>query len=168
MLPPFQRLRAERARAPVPIEYDGLPHDIVGVSPEGELLLRDQRAMHRDMRIECFTGRPAILDGIFSRVISLEAMTSPSDAILILKLVDPRNTARTRTLTGTKATRVRFPSAEGEHKLGPVKHGIVRMAPLASEAKVRMPSSLVNDLRLGYLAVSSKARIPLKSATAAD
>ncbi|KAH6967775.1 hypothetical protein BKA56DRAFT_597165 [Ilyonectria sp. MPI-CAGE-AT-0026] len=139
MLPPFQRLRTERVRAPEPVEYDGLPHDIVGVSPEGQLLLRDQRAMHRDMRIECFTGRPAILDGIFWRVISLEAMTSPSDAILILKLADPRNTARIRTLTGTKATRVRFPSAEGEHKLGPVKHGIVRMAPLASEAKVRMP-----------------------------
>lgn len=138
MLPPFQQLRAERARAPVPVEYDGLPHDIVGVSPEGELLLRDQRAMHRDMRIECFTGRPAILDGIFWRVVSLEAITGPSDAILVLKLVDPRNTARTRTLTGTKTTRVRFPSAEGEHKLGPVKHGIVRMAPLASDVKVRM------------------------------
>ncbi|KAF7544676.1 hypothetical protein G7Z17_g9762 [Cylindrodendrum hubeiense] len=133
MLPPYARSREERARVPEPVDYGGRPHDVIGVGPESDLLLRDQCAMHRDMRIECFTGGPAMLDGVCWRVISLEAVTGPSDAVL--KLVDP-HTAKTRTITGAKTRRVKFPSAKGEHKLGPVKHGIIRMEPVASQATV--------------------------------
>ncbi|RFU82158.1 long-chain-fatty-acid-- ligase [Trichoderma arundinaceum] len=138
MLPSYVRLRDERARPPRPITYKGRLHDIMGMSPEGHLLLRDQRMVHRDVRVEYFTGRLALLDGIVWRVVSLFVVNALLNEIS-LHLVDPCNQLATLTVAGVDLRRVRFPGADGEYTLGPVKHGIVRLAPTKSRTEIRVP-----------------------------
>lgn len=137
ILPLYARLRKERARVPTPVELDGQLYDVMGVSPERELVLRDQRAVHQDMRIEQFAGRPAILDGRRWRVVSLEAAPDLPDTTL--KLINPRDPPSLFTVANTDMTRVQFPSTHGIHTLGPMKHGIVRMASMAPRAAIRVP-----------------------------
>lgn len=137
ILPLHARLRKERARAPKPVKLDGQLYNIMGVSPEKELVLRDQRAVHQDMRIEQFAGRPAILDGRRWRVVSLEAAPDLPDTTL--KLINPRDPPSLFTVASTDMTRVQFPSEHGIHTLGPLKHGIVRMASMTPQTEIRVP-----------------------------
>lgn len=141
MLPLHARLRNERARPPAPVELHGRLYDIMGVSPEAELLLRDELAIHQDVRIENFAGCTAILDGARWRVASLEATGSPLNTSLRLQLEDPSHPWRTLTITSGHGAMgsVLFPGARGEHTLGSVKHGIVRMAPATARAEIRAP-----------------------------
>ncbi|KAH8429270.1 uncharacterized protein LDX57_006937 [Aspergillus melleus] len=137
ILPLHARLRKERARVPTPVQLDGKLYDVMGVSPENALVLRDQRAVHQDMRIEEFAGRPAILDGIRWRVVSLEVAPNMFDTTL--QLVDPRDPPSMVTVAGADLTHVQFPSENGLHMLGPLKHGIIRMASMIPRTEVRRP-----------------------------
>ncbi|KAF4966910.1 hypothetical protein FSARC_5474 [Fusarium sarcochroum] len=142
--PKYARSRCERARAPAPILHDGHVYDLVGVKSHHELVLRDQCALHLDIRIECFPGRIAILDGSTWQVDFLEAIPDPLDFTK-----PPRRVLHLKrwTSTGQISTaidepdnlRVVFPSSKGKHRLGPIKHGIVRMIPMASRQKVLKP-----------------------------
>ncbi|KAF5597660.1 long-chain-fatty-acid ligase [Fusarium pseudocircinatum] len=97
-----------------------------------------------DIRIECFPGRAAVLDGVQWQVDYLEAIPDPLGLIkpprLILHLM--RWTIRGQvhhSINEPDNLRVIFPSSRGEHTLGPIKHGIVRMRPLASRQRVHEP-----------------------------
>ncbi|KAF9205022.1 hypothetical protein BGZ49_004568 [Haplosporangium sp. Z 27] len=137
MLPPYALLREERAQPPKPIKYNDRLYDVMGVSSKGELILRDQQAVHQDVRVEHFTGRPVMLDGMCWRAVSLEVTTGPLDATL--RLVHLRNPLHTLTVTGAEIMRVQFPSINGNHTLGRVKHGIVRLVPVVPQTKRRIP-----------------------------
>lgn len=137
ILPLYARSRRERARPPEPVEVDGQFYDVMGVSLERELVLRDVRAVHQDIRIEHFAGRPVMLDGVRWRVVSLN--TTPDLQTAILQLINPHDPLSKFTAPEADIARLQFLSANGEHKLGRVKHGIVRMAPVASRAEIRVP-----------------------------
>ncbi|KAJ5081236.1 hypothetical protein N7456_013474 [Penicillium angulare] len=137
ILPLYTRSRNERARVPKPIEAGGRLYDVMGVSDEHELVLRDQRAIHQDMRIEQFFGQPVMLDGARWRVVSLD--TTPDLLETTLQLIKPNDPSSKCTVASTDITRVQFPSVNGDHTLGPIKHGIVRMAPVASRAEIKIP-----------------------------
>ncbi|KAF4338988.1 long-chain-fatty-acid ligase [Fusarium beomiforme] len=142
--PVYARSRCERVRAPAPIEHNGHVYDLVGVSSHHQLMLRDQCALHLDIRIECFSGRAAILDGVPWQVDYLEAIPNPLDftkpprRVLHLK----RSTSKGQILKAIEEPdnlRVIFPGSKGKHTLGPIKHGIVRMIPMASRRRVHKP-----------------------------
>ncbi|KAJ4256080.1 hypothetical protein NW762_009156 [Fusarium torreyae] len=142
--PVYARSRCERARAPAPIPHDGNAYDLVGVRSYDELVLRDQCALHLDIRIECFPGRVAIIDGVTWQVDSLEAILDPLDftkpARRVLHLKRGTSTGQiSKTLDEPDNLRAIFPSSKGEHRLGPIKHGIVRMIPTASRRRVLKP-----------------------------
>ncbi|KAF9283090.1 hypothetical protein BGZ68_005576 [Mortierella alpina] len=137
MLPPYAVLREKRAQPPKPVKYNSRLFDVMGLSLKGELLLRDQQAVHQDVRVEHFAGRPVLLDGVRWRAVSLEAITGPSDATL--HLVHLYNPLHKLTVTGASIMRVQFLSVNGNHILGKVKHGIVRLVPVASQAERRIP-----------------------------
>lgn len=138
ILPLHARLRKERARPPTPVKRGGRLYDVMGVSPSNALLLRDQRAVHKDMRIEEFTGRPAILDGVPWRVVSLEAAPDMLDTTL--QLINPRDPPSRFTVASADLTRVLFPGENGLlHVLGPLKHGIIRMASMIPRTEMRVP-----------------------------
>ena len=102
----------------------------MGMTLQHELLLQDACVMHCDVRLEDFAGRLAFLDGVRWRVVSLDAKattTLPLEMIPILRLTDPKHMAPTVVVSQGDLKRVRFPSADGEHKLGPIKHGIMRL-----------------------------------------
>lgn len=141
ILPLHARLRRERARPPAPVQLDGNLYDVMGVSPSNELLLRDQRAVHQDMRIEQFAGRPAILDGVPWRVVSLEAAPDMHMLDTTLQLINPRDPPSRFTVASADLTRVLFPSENGLHVLGPLKHGIIRMESMVPRTEKRMPLS---------------------------
>ncbi|KAM0547207.1 hypothetical protein ACHAPJ_010467 [Fusarium lateritium] len=142
--PVYARSRCQRARAPTPILHDGHVYDLVGVKSYHELVLRDQCALHLDIRIESFPGRTAILDGVTWHVDFLEAILDPLDFTK-----PPRRVLHLKRCTSTgkinKAIkepdnlRAVFPSSKSEHRLGPIKHGIVRMIPTASRRRVLKP-----------------------------
>ncbi|KAF9536602.1 hypothetical protein EC957_010320 [Mortierella hygrophila] len=132
MLPPYALLRAKRAQPPKPVKYNDRLYDVMGMSLKGELVLRDQQAVHQDVRVEHFAGQPVMLDGVRWRAISLEAITGPLDATLQLEHL--RNPLHTLTVTGANIMRVQFPSVNGNHTLGEVKHGIVRL----TERRIRL------------------------------
>ncbi|KAL4931105.1 uncharacterized protein BDV17DRAFT_280370 [Aspergillus undulatus] len=127
ILPPQARLRREQACVPKPV-----------ASVENELVLRDQRAVHQDMRIEHFAGRPVILDGVLWRVISLEA--TPDLQATALKLINPRDGPQSMFIVASSdAARAQFPSENGLHTLGVLKHGIVRMTSMTPRTEIRIP-----------------------------
>lgn len=136
ILPLYARSRSERARLPKPVEVGGRFYDVMGVSQEHDLVLRDQHAVHQDMRIEQFAGRPVMLDGVRWRVVSLD--TTPDLLETTLQLTNPRDPSSKFTVASADITRVEFPSTNGEHTLGPIKHGIVRMAPVTSRNEVKI------------------------------
>ncbi|KAM0317979.1 hypothetical protein ACHAPQ_010817 [Fusarium lateritium] len=142
--PVYARSRSERARAPAPIEHDGRIYDLVGVNSYKELILRDQCALHLDIRIECFPGRVAILDGVTWKVDHLEAVidpldfTKPPSRVLHLKRWS-KKVQLYQIINEPDNLRAIFPSSRGEHRLGPIKHGIVRMIPTASRQRVHKP-----------------------------
>lgn len=142
--PIYARSRCQRSRPPKPIEHNGNFFNLVGVNSCRELVLRDQRALHLDVRIECFPDRFVMFEGVEWQVDQLEAIphlldfTKPPRLLLHLKR---------RTYTGEVRVqvdepdnlRVTFPSSKGEHTLGPIKHGIVRMFSMASRRRVLAP-----------------------------
>ncbi|KAF5636751.1 long-chain-fatty-acid ligase [Fusarium tjaetaba] len=140
----YVRTRSERARAPTPIEYNEHVYDLVGVNAHHQLVLRDQRALHMDIRIECFPGRAAVIDGVQWQVDYLEAIADPLDfavpprLILHLRRWTPKGQIH-QSVNEPDNLRVIFPGSRGEHTLGPIKHGIVRMLPLASRRRVHKP-----------------------------
>ena len=142
ILPHYMRLREKWARVPTPFEHGGLLFDIMGCSSQGELLLRDQRAIHQDVRIESFAGRPVILDGKCWRVMSVEVLPGlkPVEAMVTatFQLVDARDHSNKMTVAEVSLPRLRFPSVNGEYKIGLVKHGIMRMRSLTSRVKTRL------------------------------
>jgi hypothetical protein len=97
-----------------------------------------------DVRIECFHGRAAVLDGVQWQVDYLEAIPDPLDftvpprLILHLRRLTPEGQIR-QSINEPDNLRVIFPGSRGEHTLGPIKHGIVRMLPLASRRRVQKP-----------------------------
>jgi hypothetical protein len=56
-----------------------------------------------------------------------------------LQSINPHDPLSKFTAPEADIARLQFPSANGEHTLGRVKHGIVRMAPVASRAEIRVP-----------------------------
>lgn len=136
ILPLYARSRNERARLPKPVEMAGRLYDVMGVSEEHELILRDQHAVHQDMRIEQFAGRPVMLDGVRWRVVSLD--TTPDLLETTLQLINPHDPSSKFTVASADITRVQFPGTSGEHTLGPIKHGIVRMAPVTSRNETKV------------------------------
>ncbi|KAJ5142520.1 uncharacterized protein N7515_001307 [Penicillium bovifimosum] len=137
ILPLYARSRKERARVPEPVEVDGKFYDVMGVSSGHELILRDQRAVHEDIRIEQFAGRPVMFDGVCCRVVSLH--TTPDLQESTLQLINPRDPSSKVTVLNADIARLRFPGANGDHTLGRIKHGIVRMAPVVSRTKIKVP-----------------------------
>ncbi|RGP79566.1 long-chain-fatty-acid ligase [Fusarium longipes] len=142
--PLYARSRYERSRPPKPIEHNGSPHVLVGVNSSRQLVLRDQSALHLDIRIECFAERVVVFDGITWRVDHLAALPDPLDftkpprRVLHLKRWTSLGEIRAD-IDEPDNLRAIFPSSEGEHTLGPVKHGIVRMIPTASRRRVLKP-----------------------------
>lgn len=142
--PVYARSRSERARAPTPIEHNGHIYDLVGVNSHQQLILRDQCALHLDIRIECFAGRAAILDGVTWQVDYLEAIPDPLDftrpprLVLHLKRWTGKVQIR-KAIDEPDNLRAIFPGSRGKHTLGPIKHGIVRMIPTASRQRIHKP-----------------------------
>ncbi|RGP71967.1 long-chain-fatty-acid-- ligase [Fusarium sporotrichioides] len=142
--PVYARSRCERSRPPKSIEHDGSAFSLVGVNSCRELVLRDQRALHLDVRIECFPERVVVFDGIVWQVDRLEAIPHPLDFTK-----PPRRMLHLKRWTSSGEVRaevdepdnlsVVFPSSKGEHTLGPIKHGIVRMISTASRRRVLKP-----------------------------
>ncbi|CAJ0554820.1 Ff.00g133330.m01.CDS01 [Fusarium sp. VM40] len=142
--PVYARSRSERARAPAPIEHNGRVYDLVGVSSYHELFLRDQCALHLDIRIECFPGRVATFDDVVWQVDHLEAIVDPLDFTKppsrVLHLTRYSNKIQIHKVVNEPDNlQAIFPSPKGEHTLGPIKHGIVRMIPTASRQRVHKP-----------------------------
>ncbi|KAJ6161231.1 hypothetical protein N7470_004627 [Penicillium chermesinum] len=137
ILPLHARLRKERARVPLPVELDGQFYDVMGVSPENQLILRDQRAVHKDVRVEQLEGRLAILDGFKWRVVSVEATPDLLDTTL--KLINPGDPPTMFTVANADMARVQFPSDGVVHTLGPLKHGIVRMGSTVPRTEIQIP-----------------------------
>jgi phosphatidylserine/phosphatidylglycerophosphate/cardiolipin synthase-like enzyme len=139
--PVYARSRSERARAPTPIEHNGHIYDLVGVNSRQQLILRDQCALHLDIRIECFAGRAVILDGVPWQVDYLEAIpdlldfTNPPRRILHLKRWTTKGQIH-KAINEPDNLQAIFPGSRGKHTLGPIKHGIVRMLPMASRQRV--------------------------------
>ncbi|KAM0235129.1 hypothetical protein ACHAPO_005924 [Fusarium lateritium] len=142
--PIYARSRCERSRPPKPIEHNGSAYNLVGVNSCRELVLRDQRALHLDIRIECFPERVVVFDGIAWQVDRLEAIPHPLDftrqpsRILHLKRYTSSGEERAE-VDEPDNLRVVFPSSKGEHTLGPIKHGIVRMISTASRRRIVKP-----------------------------
>ncbi|KAF6513474.1 hypothetical protein HZS61_006799 [Fusarium oxysporum f. sp. conglutinans] len=142
--PVYARSRRERARAPTPIEHDGHIYDLVGVNSHQQLILRDQCALHLDIRIECFAGRAAIWDGVPWQVDYLEAIpdplnfTKPPRRVLHLKRWTEKGQIQ-KVIDEPDNLRAIFPGSRGKHMLGPIKHGIVRMIPTASRQRIQKP-----------------------------
>lgn len=144
--PVYARSRYERSRPPKPIEHNSHIYDLVGVNSYHELVLRDQCALHLDVRIECLADRAVVLDGIRWQVDRLEAIPNPLDFTK-----PPRKVLHLKRWIGSKQLHLKaaepenlgaiFPSSKGEHMLGPIKHGIVRMVPTASRQRVLKPLS---------------------------
>ncbi|KAI3580262.1 hypothetical protein IWW34DRAFT_804884 [Fusarium oxysporum f. sp. albedinis] len=142
--PVYARSRRERARAPTPIEHDGHIYDLVGVNSHRQLILRDQCALHLDIRIECFAGRAAIWDDVPWQVDYLEAIpdplnfTKPPRRVLHLKRWTEKGQIQ-KAIDEPDNLRAIFPGSRGKHILGPIKHGIVRMIPTASRQRIQKP-----------------------------
>jgi hypothetical protein len=119
------------------VEVDGQFYDVMGASLEHELVLRGVRAVHQGIHIEHFAGRPVMLDGVRWRVVSLNTTSDSQTATL--QSINPHDPLSKFTAPEADIARLQFPSANGEHTLGRVKHGIVRMAPVASRAEIRVP-----------------------------
>ncbi|RBQ91514.1 hypothetical protein FVER53263_10891 [Fusarium verticillioides] len=97
-----------------------------------------------DVRIECFPGRAAVLDGVQWQVDYLEAIQDPLDFTIPPRLILHLRRGTTKgqiyqSVNEPDNLRVIFPGSRGEHTLGPTKHGIVRMLPLASRQRVHKP-----------------------------
>ncbi|KAM0351038.1 hypothetical protein ACHAPU_002819 [Fusarium lateritium] len=142
--PVYARSRSERARAPTPIEHDGHIYDLLGVNSHKELILRDQCALHLDIRIESFPGRVVLLDGLTWQVDQLEAIPDPLDFTKPLARVLhvkrwANSTQIHKAIAEPDNLEAIFPSSKGKHTLGPIKHGIVRMIPTASRQRVLKP-----------------------------
>ncbi|KAM0394761.1 hypothetical protein ACHAPZ_009499 [Fusarium culmorum] len=142
--PIYARSRRQRSRPPKHIEHNGNAFNLVGVNSCRELVLRDQRSLHLDVRIECFAERLVVFDGVTWQVDQLEAIPYPLDFVkpprLMLRLKKWTCSDEVRTeVDEPDNLRVIFPSSKGEHTLGPIKHGIVRMIPTASRRRVVKP-----------------------------
>ncbi|PNP83838.1 hypothetical protein FNYG_02526 [Fusarium nygamai] len=101
-------------------------------------------ALHMDIRIECFPGRAAVLDGVQWQVDYLEAIPDRLDFSIPPRLILHlrRGTIKGQihqSISEPDNLRVVFLGSRGEHTLGPIKHGIVRMLPLASRQRVHKP-----------------------------
>ncbi|KAF5564264.1 hypothetical protein FNAPI_2257 [Fusarium napiforme] len=142
--PDYVSSRSERARPPKPIEHNGHVYDLVSVKAHHQIVLRDQCALHMDVRIECFPGRAAVLDGVQWQVDYLETIPDPLDFAVPPRLILHLRRWTTKgqihqSINEPDNLRVIFPGSRGEHTLGPIKHGIVRMLPLASRRRVHKP-----------------------------
>lgn len=137
----YQQSRDRRARPPTPVEYHGRPHDVMGVSPNGQLVLRDQSVIHQDVRLEDFAGRSAMLDGICSRIVSLEAVPGPHspELVPILRLQDLEDELCTWIVLQANMSRVRLLEPGCEYKLGHIKHGIMRLISTSPRSEKRTP-----------------------------
>ncbi|KAF5685306.1 long-chain-fatty-acid ligase [Fusarium denticulatum] len=85
-----------------------------------------------------------MLDGVQWQVDYLEAIPDPLDFTIRPRLTLhltrwTRKGQMRQSINEPDNHRVIFPSARGEHTLGPSKHGIVRMLPLASRRRVYKP-----------------------------
>ncbi|KAL5589741.1 hypothetical protein FOVSG1_011608 [Fusarium oxysporum f. sp. vasinfectum] len=115
-----------------------------GVNSHQQLILRDQCALHLDIRIECFAGRAAIWDGVPWQVDYLEAIpdplnfTKPPRRVLHLKRWTEKGQIQ-KAIDEPDNLRAIFPGSRGKHMLGPIKHGIVRMIPTASRQRIQKP-----------------------------
>ncbi|KAH7147708.1 hypothetical protein DER46DRAFT_629770 [Fusarium sp. MPI-SDFR-AT-0072] len=133
--PVYARSRSERARAPTPIQHNGHIYDLIGVNSHQQLILRDQCALHLDIRIECFAGRAVILDGEPWQVDYLEAIPDPLDftkpprRVLHLKRWTEKGQIQ-KAIDEPDNLRAIFPGSRGKHTLGPIKHGIRIQKPL--------------------------------------
>lgn len=153
MLPIHVRERKERARPPRPVEHEGRLHDVMGASADGkDLLLRDTRAIHQDMRIEAAAGHLVTLNNECWHVLSLEAIAALPWTNPVITLVIENGSGTRMIVSPADMKRVRFPSANGEHKLGPVKHGIMRMESVISrdlsQSRMQMQLGLKFEARL--------------------
>jgi hypothetical protein len=135
---PYHALPRElRAQPPAPILHDGVPHDVMGVSPDGQLRLRDARAPQRDVRIESLPGREVDYRGERWQIGEVSMSSDASHAKIELR--DPRDPGRRITVTDDVA-HVELVDADGQRfQLGGERHGIVRMSSLASRAVVERP-----------------------------
>lgn len=154
MLPIYVRERKDRARDPRPVEHAGRLHDIMGVSPDmKDLVLRDTHAIQQDVRIETFTGRLVTLNNKCWRVVSLEATAGlPWVDSVITMVLENSESGMVTTVSPTDMKHVRILSANGEHRLGLVKHGIMRMEPVVPRvtSRIRLQPGLRFEARLWH------------------
>lgn len=137
MLPPYKRPRDERRRPPKPMFYKGKMYDVMGGNDQGQLVLRDERAIHRDVRVEKLAGSKVIFDNVRWKVARIEVTSGPVDAVL--HLVDAEDRSRTLIVTGSDVMRVQFLGVRGRHVLGQARHDIIRMQPVVSNDTIRIP-----------------------------
>lgn len=105
--------------------------------------MRDRLAIQRDVRVEGFVDRPVMLDSVRWNVASLQVKPGPKPTLSGLKLsLLPRDSDESscwkKNVSTADMRRVRFPTTDGDYKIGPVKHGIMRRLPTVSRSKKQL------------------------------
>jgi hypothetical protein len=117
MLPPYARPQEVRSRPPEPFTHDGKSYDVMGMTPDGQLLLRDPRAVQKDFRVESLTGRKVTYNG---EPWQIERVRSDGT----FELVGEGD--RKLTLSGDDAGAIKFRGFQDMRTLGDIQHGIAR------------------------------------------
>ena len=145
LLPYHQRPRAERMDAPDPIEVGGKRYDLVGVSADGQLRLRPESQVVRNIPSEAmFVNGARKPDGSFEQVgrevtyrgesWRFDALASPGWQPGVTErgfgLVDPNNPGRKVFVPADQAGDItmRF-AGDNTYRLGDVRHGVIRLQP---------------------------------------
>jgi hypothetical protein len=145
LLPYHQRPRAERMDAPDPIEVGGKRYDLVGVAADGQLRLRPESQVVRNIPSEAmFVNGARRPDGSFEQVgrevtyrgetWRFDALASPGWQPGVTErgfgLVDPKNPERKVFVPADQAGDItmRF-AGDNTYRLGDVRHGVIRLQP---------------------------------------
>jgi hypothetical protein len=133
LMPGYTRARSERMAPPEPLMVDGRPHEVLGMTDDGQLRLRPQRqvdeatlgtTVYSPQSEWTLYGREVIHDDRtwqFSGV-----LTGPADGQRGFVLIDPTNPQNQKYVPDAQADDIRFRIAEvgGQtHSLGEVERG---------------------------------------------
>ncbi len=137
MVPEYAVPRNERAREPNPVTVGDQSYDVMGMTPDGQLLLRPEGVITRNVPVENLYGRTVEHGGQPYTIAAIDPASGGGVSVRLVSVADP---SQSIVVSGPDAKNInlRFPGGT-PMQLGDWAHGVVRLQPAGEVAQTTAP-----------------------------